>query len=124
MTTQEKVSAISNELKKQVQLTEESLKETCHTLALMKNDANTYDQAFADLASVSVINHFILKLKGIIESGDYKKADNFIRFTCYQIEQFTTKQTLEADEPTGWCEIDAKVTVYQIFKTLVGILDA
>lgn len=123
-TTQEKISAISADLDKQIGLTEESLKEVNHTLALMKNDAGTYNQAWNFLGAVSVINHFLQQLKGIIESGDNKKAENFIRFNCYQIEQFTAKDALDADEPTESLVTDAKITVYHIFKSYVEILDA
>lgn len=124
-TTQEKISAISVDLDKRIDLAEESLKESKHTLSLIKNDAKTYNQAWEDFASVSAINHFLLQLKDIIESGDNKKAENFIRFNCYQIEQFTDKAVLEADENTGLDVLDVtKIAVYYIFKSYVEILDA
>lgn len=123
-TTQEKISAISADLDKQIDLTEESLKEVNHTLALMKNDAGTYNQAWKFLGAVSVINHFLQQLKSIIESGDNKNAENFIRFNCYQIEQFTDKDALDTDEPTESLMADAKITVYHIFKSYVEIIDA
>lgn len=120
-TTQEKISAISAELDKRINLVEESLKESKHTLSLIKNDAETYNQAWGFLASASAINHFLLQLKDIIESGDNKKAENFIRFNCYQIKQFTGK----ADENTDLDELDVtKIAVYNIFKSYVEILDA
>lgn len=124
-TTQEKISAISAELDKRINLVEESLKESKHTLSLIKNDAETYNQEWGVLASASAINHFLLQLKDIIESGDNKKAENFIRFNCYQIEQFTDKAVLEADENTGLDVPDVtKIAVYYIFKSYVEILDA
>ena len=124
-TTQEKISAISVDLDKRIDLAEESLKESKHTLSLIKNDAETYNQAWEDFASVSAINHFLLQLKDIIESGDNKKAENFIRFNCYQIEQFTDKAVLEADENTGLDVLDVtKIAVYYFFKSYVEILDA
>ena len=124
-TTQEKITAISAELDKRIDLAEESLKESKHTLSLIKNDAETYNQAWEDFASVSAINHFLLQLKDIIESGDNKKAENFIRFNCYQIEQFTDKAVLEADENTSLDVLDVtKIAVYYIFKSYVEILDA
>ena len=124
-TTQEKISAISVDLDKRIDLAEESLKESKHTLSLIKNDAETYNQAWEDFASISAINHFLLQLKDIIESGDNKKAENFIRFNCYQIKQFTDKAVLEADENTGLDVLDVtKIAVYYIFKSYVEILDA
>ena len=124
-TTQEKISAISVDLDKRIDLAEESLKESKHTLSLIKNDAETYNQAWEDFASISAINHFLLQLKDIIESGDNKKAENFIRFNCHQIEQFTDKAVLEADENTGLDVLDVtKIAVYYIFKSYVEILDA
>ena len=124
-TTPKKISAISADLDKQIDLTEDSLKEVNYTLALMKNDAGTYNQAWKFLGAVSVINHFLQQLKGIIESGDNKKAENFIRFNYYQIEQFTDKSVFEADENTDLNVLDAtKLTVYHIFKSYVEILDA
>lgn len=124
-TTQEKITAISAELDKRIDLAEESLKESKHTLSLIKNDAETYNQAWEDFVSVSAINHFLLQLKDIIESGDNKKAENFIRFNCYQIEQFTDKAVLEAAENTDLDVLDVtKIAVYNIFKSYVEILDA
>lgn len=124
-TTQEKISAISAELDKRIDLAEESLKESKHTLSLIKNDAETYNQAWVFLAAASAINHLLFQLKAIIESGDNKKAENFIRFNCYQIEQFTDKSVFEADDNTDLNVIDAtKLAVYHIFKSYVEILDA
>ena len=124
-TTQEKISAISADLDKRIDLVEESLKESKHTLSLIKNDAETYNQAWVFLAAASAINHHLLQLKDIIESGDNKKAENFIRFNCYQIEQFTDKAVLEADESTDLDVLDAtKTAIYYIFKSYVEILDA
>ena len=124
-TTQEKITAISAELDKRINLVEESLKESKHTLSLIKNDAETYNQVWGVLASASAINHFLLQLKDIIESGDNKRAENFIRFNCYQIEQFTDKAVLEADENTGLDVLDVtKIAVYYIFKSYIEILDA
>lgn len=124
MTTQEKISAISTDLDKQIRLTQDSLEETTHTLALMKSDADTYNQGWNYLAAVSAISYFLSELKSIIKSGDNKKAENFIRFNHYQIEQFTDKDTLNADEPNESLVDGVKITVYHIFKSYVEILDA
>lgn len=123
-TTQEKISAISAELDKQITLTEESLQETNHTLSLIKTNDETYNQAWDYLASVSTIHHFLLQLKKYIKDGDNKMAQNFIRFHCYQIEQFTDIADLEAETPTGSYVLDAKITVYNIFKSFVEVFDA
>lgn len=124
-TTQEKISAISAELEKQIKLTEEALKEINHTLLLMKNDAETYNQAWVFLASVSTIHHFLKQLKTLIKTGNNKMAENFIRFNYYQIEQFTDKSVLENEQAsTGSYVLDAKITVYDIFKSFVAVLDA
>lgn len=112
-----KLKPIAEELAKQLDLCEETFKETAYTLALLNNSTDAYNEAWYGYAATSIMHHQFMTLKTFVEDGNVKMTENCIRFTLHQIEKFTNPSDLIKDESTGDILLDAKITIYQIFKT-------
>lgn len=124
MTLTDKINKIEKYLNKELELTETALGATAVDMQRMKTTAEDYNEAWYSMASVSVMKHHLQSLKDIITDGNAKKAESFIRFTAYQIEQFTDADMLERDAKSEDVVLDGKITLYHIFKAFVNVLDA
>lgn len=124
MTLTDKINKIEKYLNKELELTETALSATAVEMQRMKTTAEDYNEAWHSMASVSVMKHHLQTLKDIITDGNAKKAESFIRFTAYQIEQFTDADMLERDAKSEDVVLDGKTTLYHIFKAFVDVLDA
>lgn len=115
-TNEIKLKTIAEELTKQLNLCEETLKYTSHSLGLLDNSSDTYNEAWYGFAATSIMNHQFQVLKNFVDAGDVKMTENCIRFTLHQLEKFTNHEDLIKDNSTGDILLDAKITIYQNFK--------
>lgn len=112
-----KFDAIAEHLKKQIRYTEEDIEKANNTLQLIKSDEQTYNNAWLQLAGLLAMNNFLHNLDSLIKKGKLKSAENYIRFTCHQIEQFTDKALLDDDKirSTGNTALDSKILIHDVF---------
>ncbi len=116
---------ISKDLNSQIELCEDALNETSREMSLIKNDAKTYNQAWTNFAFVSAMMHQFLTLRNLILNNDEKTAENFIRFTVYQIQQFNDAESILASEQAASDNVPCgMIAVYEVFKSYINKLDA
>ena len=124
-TNYQSLQNLSVDLDRELALCEDALKGDAHTLSLLKNDVLTFNRAWVSFASTSVMQHQFLTLKNIVANNDRKMAENFIRFTIYQLEQFTCPENLNSnsDESTGDIILDGRITLYKVFKRFLSYFE-
>lgn len=76
-----KLKSIAEELAKQLNICEETFKETSHNMGLLKNTPKNYNEAWYGFAATSIMHHQFLTLKNFVDAGDVKMTENCIRFT-------------------------------------------
>lgn len=124
MKPEEKLTVIAMVVKEQIKYCDESFNELAHTLEMINNDAETYNNVWCNLSAISTIRHFFLRLQQQLDTKDVKKVENYLRFTVCQIGNFNNKAQLEGNTSTGDIMIDSRVVIYQIFNSYLNQLPA